>query len=35
MRREKATRREMFESKFYRVKVSNVIRVTGEEEACV
>ena len=34
-RGEKATQREIIESKFYFVKVSDMIRIVGEEEACV
>lgn len=33
-RGEQTTRRKMFEPKFYHVKVSNTIKIAGEEEAC-
>ena len=34
-REEKAMRREVLESKFYRVKVSDMIRIVGKEETCI
>ena len=34
-KRVKTTRRGMLKFKFYRVKVSDMIRIIGEEEACV